>query len=254
MTPEPKRLMTTLSPPLIHGPFVTGRLGKMMTVDLTAPRDHLVVERGSMIPRASVLVTTCASRMIELSKAGEKLDHLLVLGTQTDPTEHPHLREVTENLRALRDKWFGRAKLCIQTSATDLTTRDMRAAVGMYDKIIARFEWGTAKMYSSLTGNKSTGLGDLTKSLGAFGHVIVQASFFKGDVDNSTDNEIAGWIKKLQEVKPQEIHILSGVGNPNTKKTLKAVTPKRRKAIAEKVAEATGLTVTLHDDESLIPA
>ena len=124
----------------------------------------------------------------------------------------------------------------------------------MYDKIIARFEWGTAKTYSAITSDKSTGLADLTKSLCSFEHVIVQASFYKGDADNSSDNEIKGWIKKLQEVKPQEIHILSGVGDPNSKKSLKAVTPKRRKAIAEEVAEATGLTVTLHDDENLIPA
>lgn len=246
--------MSTLTPPLVHGPFVTNRLGRMLTVDLTAPRDHLVVERGSMIPRASVLVTTCASRMIELSKAGEKLDHILVLGTQTDPTEHPHLREVTENLRALRDKWFSRAKLCIQTTAADLTTRDMRTAVGMYDKLMAHFEWGTAKTFASVTGEKSTELTTLTKNLGHFEHVIVQANFFRGEADNSTENEVKGWIKKLQEVKPQEIHILTGAGGATAKKKVKPITPTRRQQIADEVAEATGLTVSIHEEESLIPA
>ena len=104
---------------LLHGPVRT-RWGKTMVLDLTAPQGHLVVERGSTLARASVIVTTCARRLQELSKAGEKVRAIVVVGQENDPATHPDLQAITENLRALRDKWFNRAKMMIITAAPEM--------------------------------------------------------------------------------------------------------------------------------------
>ncbi len=234
----------------LYGPSVTKRFKRTLVLDLTASQEHLVVERGSSLARGSVIVTTCAREMIASSKAGDKLDHIIVTGSSEDPTQHPDLREVTENLRTLRDKWFSRAKLCISTSSTDFENEDLRACLAMYDRFFLKYQWGTAKTFAKMTGDKSTNLATLTKRLPSFDHLVVEASFIAGNTYNGSDSEVSNWIKKLQEIGPQEVHILSGTdGQP---KATKAVTPKRRQKIAEEVTEKTGLTVVLHDEETLI--
>lgn len=246
--PSDTTAMSGESQPLIHGPLTSIRVGKTLVVDVTAPQRQMVVERGSVLARGSVIVTSAARRLIELSKAAEKLDAITVLGSDRDPSEHPGLREVTENLRALRDKWFPRAKLCIFTNATDLESYDLRASLAMYDKLILQYEWGTAKTFAKTTGEKSTQLGVLTRQLQSFDRLIVQASFFRGDVDNSTASEVNGWIKKLQELRPQEVHILTGAGG---RPKARAVSKTRRQQIADAVAE-TGIAVSIHEDETLL--
>lgn len=240
------------SQPLVHGPTKTSRLGSALTVDVTAPQSNLVVERGSHLARASLIVTTSARRIIELSKAGEKVESIAVVGSDGDPTSHPELREITENLRALRDKWFQRAKLCIFTNGFELGTYDLRQTLSMYDRPFIDFEWGTAKTFSSVTGAKGTVLAKLTKQLSSFDHVVIQARFFKGDADNSTDTEVNGWIKRLRELRPREVHILDGTRKTPGGKKLRAAAKSRQREIADVVVEKTGLAVTIHEDEPLL--
>ena len=240
--------------PLIHGPIRSSRLGRALVVDVTAPQTNMVVSRDSALARSSVLVTTCAHRIIELSKAGEKLDSIAVAGSSGDPVDHPALREVTDNLRALRDKWFGRAKLCLMTALRDLDSFELRTTVGMYDRVLLEFQWGTAKTFASMTGEKSTQLGVLTRQLHGLEQLVVQASFARGPVDNSSSTEVQSWIKKLLEVRPQEVHILTGgpvLSPAKAKAGRKSVTSTRRQQIAEEVAEKTGIAVTIHEEEPL---
>ena len=240
-------IQATVSRPLLHGPLKSSVLGNAFLVDLTAPQSNLVVERGSQLPRASLVVTSAARKLIELSKAGEKLESIALVGSDQDPTVHPNLREVTENLRALRDKWFPRAKLCLFTGSFDLAAYDLRQNLSMFDKLFQTFEWGTAKTFSALTGEKGPALATLVKHLRGFDHLAIQARFCQGSVDNSTASEIKSWIKKLAEVRPQEVHILPGVP-PRSRKKVKPVTKARQKQIADELAEATGLPVTVHDE------
>jgi hypothetical protein len=236
---------------IIHGPFKTKRLGSTLAIDLSAPQENMVVERGSSLPRGSLVVTTCARRMIDLSKAGEKVESVVVTGAGLDPAEHPDLREVTENLRVLRTKWFQRARLCIVTGTTDLEAYERRAALSLYDRVFARFEWGTAKTFAAASGAKSPALALLTRQLAGFDRLVVQANFYRGAVDNSTPGEIDNWIRKLETVRPTEVHILAGTGRHVTKK-VRAVPAKRLKQIADAVAERTGLSVSVYEEEPLL--
>lgn len=231
---------------LLHGP-IRSRWGKTMVLDLTAPQGHLVVERGSTMARGSVVVTTCARRLQELSKAGEKVHAIVVVGQDQDPAVHPDLRIVTENLRALRDKWFSRAKLAIITATPQLEDWGMRSTLGMYDQLLYRFEYGTAKTYAAVTGHPQTQLSKITRHLSGFHHLVVQACFFRGSLDNSTESEVNNWIKKLRSVGPREVHILTPAGE--RRKKVKPITKARREKIAEEAAEALGVEVSIHEDE-----
>ncbi len=240
------------SPTLLHGPNNSSRFGKTMYVDITTPHNSLVVERGSELPRASLIVTTCARQLIDMSRAGDKLEQILIVGTGIDPALHPDLRNIAENVRALRDKWFSRAKFCIHTQNTDLEEYNLRSTLGMFNRVYAPMHWGNSKLYSSMTGGKSTELAQYIKHLSGMENVVLEAQFGDGASGNMAAASITGWVKKIQEAEPSEIHLMSGVPPTVKKVKLKASNKVQRNKIAEELAEKSGVTLTHHEFEEFI--
>ena len=150
---------------LITGPKATDRWGRAIFIDLGADGTTLAVSRENRLPRASVVVTLAAQELMRLSKAGEKADHVVLIGSDVDPTHHPDFREISDNVRELRNKWFPRAKLVLISDDPKLDLPETRIALGSYDFNVMRLESGTAKTYSAMTGKKSTELGALVKQL-----------------------------------------------------------------------------------------
>ena len=245
---------------MVTGPLETKRFGRTLVIDISAPQVALTARRGLSLPRASLIVTTAAREIIILAREAVKVDTIVVVGSDGDPSNHPDLREITENLRALRDKHLPRAKLRVFTETRDLTSYDLRSTLAMYDRVHLQFEWGSAKVFSAITGEKPTQFATLVKHASSFDHLVIEANFFKGpeDKDNSVDAEVKLWIKKLQEMKPQEIHILAGLGSGAAGGSsagagkVKPVAKSRRDEITEEVAEKTGLNVSQHDEEALL--
>ena len=241
--------MTSTASTIIHGPTKTQRFGIALIFDVTAPQTNLVVERGSVLPRASVIVTSAARRIIELSKAGDKVETILVVGSEENPAQHPDIREITENLRALRDKWFPRAKMILESP--DASAPAAGPALHMYDSVLQTFEWGSSKVFTAMTGQKGPELTTLTKHLGAYENLVIQVRFFRGDIDNSTEAEVKGWIKRLLEIGPRSIEIIEGAKIEHAK-ALKAITKTRQQQIVDETGEKTGLPVTLLNYEALL--
>jgi len=245
---------------MVTGPLDSKRFGRTLVIDISAPQVALTARRGLSLPRASLIVTTAAREIIILAREAVKVDTIVVVGSDGDPSNHPDLREITENLRALRDKHLARAKLRVFTTTRDLTAYDLRSTLAMYDRVHLQFEWGSAKVFSAVTGEKPTQFATLVKHASSFDHLVIEANFFKGpeERDNSVDAEVKLWIKKLQELKPQEVHILPGIGSGATggggtgAGKVKAVAKSRRDEITEEVAEKTGLNVSQHEDEALL--
>lgn len=228
---------------LITGPKVTERWGRSIFIDTGANGTTLAVSRENRIPRASVVVTLAAQELMRLSKNGDKADHIVLLGSDVDPTQHPDFREITDNLRELRNKWFPRAKLVLVSDDPDLESPETRIALGAFDFNVMRLESGTAKTYSALTGKKSTGLAQLIKHLTTVERVVVRAEIARGKIDNSTPAEIKNWMKKLREVEPIEIQLstLKGKGKPTDDR--RSVTKSALDKVAEELGDEIGATV-----------
>lgn len=244
--------MVVLNPDsIITGPRRSERWGRALTIDLGRLDASLAISRDNRLPRASVVVTLAAQEMMRISKSGEKVDNVLVIGSEVDPTRHPGFREISENLRALRTKWFPRAKLSLISDDPALGDMDARISLGFYDTPVIRLEYGTVKTFQKLTGHKSTELGDIVRHLSSLEKVTVLAKFVRGDIDNSTDSEVKGWIKRLRDVEPQEVLITSPPSRAK-KGQLQGITPARLKEIAEMVVEEVGATVTVIDHASAV--
>lgn len=237
--------------PIFSGPFKTERLGQALGVDLGSQDMALAVSRDNRMPRASVIVTTAARNMIKVAKAGEKIEAIVAYGSAADPTLHPDFREIAENLRDLRTKWFGKAKLCLATDEPRLDDSERRHVLTVFDKVFVRFEWGSAKTFTALTGKKSADYASFATSLAGVEKIIVQARFLKAEVDTSSEAEVRAWIKKVQELKPTAVHILHVDGKSGVKKS-KSAPKSRLQEIAAELTEKTGIPAEIFQNDSLL--
>ncbi|MFT7670861.1 MAG: wyosine [tRNA(Phe)-imidazoG37] synthetase (radical SAM superfamily) [Planctomycetota bacterium] len=243
--------MVVLNPEsVITGPARSERWARALRIDLGTLNSTLAISRENRLPRSAVVVTLAAREMMRISKAGEKVDNIVVFGSEVDPTRHPGFREISENLRALRAKWFPRAKLALISNDPQLSDMDVRISLGFYDKPVIRLEHGTVKTYQKLTGHKSAQLTEIVHQLSSLEKVIIQAEFISGEVDNSTEAEVKGWIKRLRDVKPLEVFVSSPSIRPK-KGQKPGIAPKRLKEIAAMVTEEIGATVTVLDKAAL---
>jgi len=239
--------------PIVSGPQKSDRLGTVLGIDLGSRDMSLAVSRDNRMPRASVVITTAARTIIRLSKAGEKVESIAVYGSEADPTLHPEFREITGNLRDLRNKWYSKAKLWLVSDETHLESPEVRRALPIYDRFAVRMEWGTAKVFASMTGRKSTDFAQLMSALESIENLVIQSRFVRGELDNSTDAEVKAWLKRLAELKPREVHIQNGetkVAARGSKK-VRPIPKSRAAEIAAAVTEKTGIPATVYTGEGL---
>ena len=232
---------------LITGPKATERWGRAVFINVGADGTTLAVSRENRLPRASVVVTLAAQELMRLSKGGEKAEHIVVIGSDVDPTHHPDFREISDNLRELRNKWFPRGKLVLISNDPELDLPETRIALGSYDFNVMRLESGTTKTYTALTGKKSTHLGQLVKHLTTVERVVVRAEIGRGEIDNSTPTEIKNWMRKLREVEPVEIQLSSVKVRKNSGSTRRSVSKSVLDKVAEELGDEVGTTVNIYE-------
>ena len=240
---------------VVYGPFSSRRFGKSLGInpipspkgdcpkgclycETGTPDGEPVAGRAGKAPSAGVVVTSAARRIIEMSKAGEKLASITVAGNN-DPTLHPGLKEITENLRILRDKWFSKADLCLLSEKPAAGAPGLAHALSLYDKAAVRFEWGSGRTYSAMTGRTGEDYKALIELLGSMERFTVQAVFITA---NATEKEVVSWIRKIEEVRPSEIQVLTV---PASKRSPKPLAPNRLENIAARVTEKTGIPATV---------
>lgn len=251
---------------VVYGPIKSRRLGITLGInpvptsteacgpDCVYCRTGLVesvpiVARASQLPSAGVIVTCAARRIMSLSKGGEKVDCVMVAGN-LDPTKHPALLTITENLRDLRNKWFPKADLCLYTDGINLEAADTRRAMQIYDQPIVRFEWGSPKMFATMTGRPQTDLKVLTGHLGGLDRLILQATFVQGGPDNAEDSEVKAWIKRVEELRPKEV-VIQTIETPKARTTKpRPVSVSRLEEIAAQLTEKTGVATTVAVEEA----
>jgi hypothetical protein len=241
-----------LASPILRGPLKSERLGAALGIDFGYSESALSVSRENRMPRASVVITTAARTIIRLSKGGEKIESIAAVGSEMDPTMHPDFREITANLRDLRNKWFPKAKLWLQADDPHFDKPNVRHNLSVFDRVLVRFEWGTVKTFSAMTGKKSADITSLQTNLTHLESLVVQARFGKGEsVDNANEAEVKAWIKRMGEIRPREIHILAADAKLTHKK-LKPASKSRLAEISAEVIEKTGIPAVFCGSESVL--
>lgn len=251
-------MATTSTPapecPIASGPLKNERLGTVLGIDLGSQDQTLAVSRDNRMPRAAVVVTTAARQLMRLSKAGDRLDTVCVYGSKIDPTLHPKFKEVTENLRDLRNKWFQRSKLVLMSAEPHVGPREVRVSLGIYDRVFLRVEGGTTKSFAALSGRKPAEFAQIIENLLGLENIVVETRFFRGSPDTTTPSEVRGWIKRLSEINPREVQILVS----NKRGGAKTDPRPAPKTVVEKIAadagEKLGVPVALFTDDEIFTA
>jgi wyosine [tRNA(Phe)-imidazoG37] synthetase (radical SAM superfamily) len=244
---------------VVFGPFKSPKLGVSLGINpipgpkAGCPKDCEICATGSpdgepalsrvdKPPSAGVVVTGAARRIIEHSKAGEKLAAIVVCGDH-DPTLHPNFLEITENLRDLRNKWFPKTALCVEVRTPNVSTRDLVHALQIYDKPLLRFSWGSARLFTAMTKGTAAQYKTLIEVGAALDKLVIDACFAG---ENATDKEVLAFARKLEELHPAEI--LVGTVPAGTKGQ-KPLSDSRLEKIAALLAEKHSVPVRSYSFE-----
>jgi len=232
-------MISQLQEDVLLGPEEHPEFGKTLTVIPT-----VATSRAGRFPSQAVVVTCVARKLIELSRENYRLHTVIVSGGSEDPTRHPEFHEICENLRELLNKHFPKAKLTLLSAAPDLQRARTRHAVTFFDQPIFRLAAGYQKTYAALTGEDPKLFKDIVAGLTRIESekLIVEASFVRGGIDNSKDNEVNAWIKHLTGIEPATVRIRTP---QKAEGKTKPITKTRMTQIAALVTSKTGIPVEL---------
>jgi len=235
-------MLTAIQDRVVQGPVSNEAYGRHLIIDPTCDTN-----RPDTFPTQAVVVTIAARKIIDLSKAGDKIKGLVVAG-ERDPMGHVEFRAIAENLKELHKKWFPKSALVLVAHGAYLSDADLRHTLNLFDRPMVRFEYGTQKSFTALTGRKGPELKEIASNICKIEleRWILNATFVrgKGSADNSTDSEIKGWLKYVEEFKPGTVRI-GTIPKAAAGRDLKPVPKARMREIEALVTEKTGLPVEM---------
>ena len=223
---------------VVQGPEEDELLGRTLRID-----PCVGTARPDIHPTQAVIVTQAARRLIELSKAGERLKTVAVSGV-VDPMSHPDFREISENLRELLNKWFPKAELVLMSPGWHLEDPEQRHTLTIYDRPIVTLDAGTQKTFTKLTGEPAARFKDTVENLTKLEteRWVLRTTFVCGAVDNSTESEVRFWLTNVGKMGPRTLQ-LATPKKADSQRKLKPISKRRMTEIAERAAEKTGLEI-----------
>ena len=239
---------------IIFGPIKSRRLGNSLGVNLL-PKfgkwcsfDCIYCECGwnkdgkkdTTLPTKEEVFEAMSTRLHELSAEGTPVDTITFSGNG-EPTMHPDFEEIVDGVIALRDRLCPNAKVSVLTNATMLHRESVRRALGRVDNPILKLDSAfdkTAQLIDKPLGNYS--IAKVVEQMKLFGgECIVQTMFLRGEfegqrVDNATEEEIAAWLKLVEEIAPRSVMVYT-IDRDTPAPNLEKVPIEELRAIAERV-------------------
>ncbi|HEY3370445.1 MAG TPA: radical SAM protein [Prolixibacteraceae bacterium] len=221
-------MATFLFDQIIFGPIKSRRLGISLGVNLL-PTDSKVCSFDCIYcecgwtPRKRTQKAILPPRALVRQKMQEKLTEMIsnnefpdviTFAGNGEPTLHPEFEGIMDDTIELRNQLTPHARIAVLSNATMLhKPAVVRALLKVEDniqKLDSAFE-ETIRLIDCPASNFK--LKDVVENLKSFnGKVIIQTLFLKGSfkdqvIDNTTEVELAGWMKLLQEIKPSQVMI-----------------------------------------------
>lgn len=255
--------MTSLYDNIIFGPVRSRRLGLSLGVNLLPIEsklcsfdciycecgwnaDHPGKRRFNAREDVRAMLDETLARMV---KEGTPPDVITFAGNG-EPTLHPDFESVIADTIALRDKHCPEAKVSVLSNATQLHREDVCRALRRVDNNILKLDSAfdaTVQLMNKPQGAYSVAA--LVEQLKSFhGELIIQTMFLRGEylgqrVDNTTEEEVAAWLKLVAEIRPKQVMVYS-LDRDTPCQTLEKVEKEELRAIAARV-EALGIAVSV---------
>lgn len=222
--------------------------GKFCTFNCIYCECGLADERKKNKPllfTASEINTSLHNRFEALKTGGLKPDNITFAGNG-EPTLHPEFEPIIENTIRLRNEFFPKAKITVLSNATRLDNENVKRALLRIDNNVLKLDAGTNETFLAINRpTKPITLAKVVAELKKFeGHLVIQTMLIRGEVDgkkvdNTTETEIALWLKHVQEIKPKQV-MLYPIDRQTPYRTLEKVPESEFHSLAEKI-EALGI-------------
>ena len=221
--------MTALYNNIIFGPVRSRRLGISLGVNLLPIEsklcsfdciycecgwndDHPGKRRFNAREDVRNMLDETLGKMV---KEGTPPDVITFAGNG-EPTMHPDFEAIIEDTIALRDKHCPAAKVSVLSNATQIHREEVRRALKRVDNNILKLDSAfdaTVQLMNKPQGNYT--VARTVEMLKMFeGNFILQTMFLRGEylgkaVDNTTEEEVAAWLKIVEELRPKQVMVYS---------------------------------------------
>jgi wyosine [tRNA(Phe)-imidazoG37] synthetase (radical SAM superfamily) len=160
---------------------------------------------------------------------------------------HPEFEAVIGDTIALRDELCPSARVSVLSNATQLHREGVRRALRSVDNNILKLDSAfdaTARLINNPQSPAYSVRRVVDQMKGFDGHLTVQTMFLRGEfdgqrVDNTTEEEVAAWLRLIGEIRPRQVMVYS-LDRDTPCRTLEKVPREELRAIATRV-EALGI-------------
>ncbi|MDL2277746.1 radical SAM protein [Parabacteroides sp. OttesenSCG-928-G07] len=257
-------MSTFLFDEIIFGPIHSRRLGVSLGINLLpvdgkiCSFDCIYCECGlnaerrtrSKLPSRSVVKDALKNKLQKMCTEGVKPDVITFAGNG-EPTMHPEFAGIVDDTIELRNQLCPDARIAVLSNATMLHKPDVFAALNKIEDNILKLDSVLDSRIRQLNvpNAPSFNFAALKEQLMRFnGNLIIQTMFitgqYKGEsVDNTTEEEIGGWLEALKEIKPKQVMIYT-IDRDTPVKGLKKIAKEKLELIADKV-KSIGLDVSV---------
>jgi len=235
---------------IVYGPVRSRRLGRSLGVNVL-PRGMKVCNldcaycqygwtrhaapRGTpRWPTPGRVEAAIAARLRRAESCGELIDRLTLAG-HGEPTLHPEFEEIAERLSRVRDRLAPHIRLAVLSNSTTAGWAGVRRALALFDERYMKLDAGDPITYARVNGRGS--LGPVVDALRDLPQIVVQAMFVgdeSGDVDNTTDRRINGWLGAVDAIQPSRVQVYT-IARPPALGNLRPVPTRRLGEIAKRV-------------------
>jgi len=216
-------MSTFLFDQIIFGPVRSRRLGISLGVNLL-PTDSKVCsfdciycecgwnpgkrENKAILPARAEVRKKMEEKLTAMILNNEFPDVITFAGNG-EPTLHPEFEGIIEDTIQLRDRLTPKARIAVLSNATMLHKPDVIRALLKVDDNIQKLDSGIEETIRKIDCPSSNfKLTTVVENMKSFqGKLIIQTMFlrgkFKGEIiDNTTEEELSEWIKRIKEIKP----------------------------------------------------
>ena len=257
-------MSTILFDKIVFGPIHSRRLGVSLGMNLLpvdgklCSFDCIYCECGlngerrthTKLPVREEVKTALEEKLLAMQKEGIAPDVITFAGNG-EPTMHPEFEGIIEDTIATRNRYFPNAKIAVLSNSTMLHKEGVFRALNKIEDNILKLDSVLDSRIQQLNVPNSPAFTfeRLLEQLCRFnGNLIIQTMFLQGEidgksVDNTTEEEIKGWIDALKKIKPKQVMIYT-IDRETPLKGLKKVSKEALDAIADRVREE-GFDVTV---------
>ncbi|HIX74743.1 MAG TPA: radical SAM protein [Candidatus Parabacteroides intestinipullorum] len=257
-------MSTILFDKIVFGPIHSRRLGVSLGMNLLPVdgkictfdciycecgwnKDHRVASR---FPSREAVREALEIKLSSMKSEGVTPDVITFAGNG-EPTVHPEFEGIIDDTIALRDRFFPSAKIAVLSNSTMLGKPGVFRALNRVEDNILKLDSVLDSRIQQLNApnQPSFCFARLLEDLCRFnGNLIIQTMFLRGEldgksVDNTTEEEIVGWLEALKKIHPKQVMIYT-IDRETPAKNLLKVPKAELETIADR-ARALGFDVSV---------